>query len=31
MTLAQTRMDAPKYGASSREAHISVDIVSRRR
>ncbi len=28
MMFAQTRMDAPKNGASSREAHISVDIVA---
>ena len=27
MMFAHTRMDAPKNGASSRDAHISVDIV----
>src|SRR4051812_45292897 len=27
MMLAQIRIDAPKNGARSREAHISVDIV----
>jgi hypothetical protein len=27
MMFAQTGIDAPKKGASSREAHISVDIV----
>ena len=28
MMFAQTRMDAPKNGASSRDAHISVDMVA---